>query len=408
MSAPEKTVSGLSKRKYSGTTVINYETSGLFEGNLTADQFSPYSNICPISGWTGVTVQKCGKNLFDASTVSTLNRYINKNTGNLGIPTAEAEWKSTNFIRVAPGMKLFFGQINVTAGAAGMAFYDISKKYISGISSTELSNFGNVVTIPEGAAYLRHSFRIDEGYNTDWEHTVYICLDSAPHEWTPYTGISLPISWESEAGTVYGGSLDVTTGILTVTHSYFEVGPDDINLVGTASTGNTYASFTKPNGLLLGSSMKSNKYTSTTQSSKRYAIRATASFLVYDARFTDLETAKSVIGTIQVVYPLATPQTYQLTPQEVKTLLGQNNVWADTGDTDVTYRADPKLYIQRLAGTTEDDMIANANIPADQYFSVGNRLFKSISAIAAGETIVPGTNCSPTDLATVLNTILAQ
>jgi hypothetical protein len=37
------------------------------------------------------------------------------------------------------------------------------------------------------------------------------------------------------------------------------------------------------------------------------------------------------------VFPLATPQTVQLTPQEVNSLLGQNNISADTGDIDIVY-----------------------------------------------------------------------
>ena len=42
---------------------------------------------------------------------------------------------------------------------------------------------------------------------------------------------------------------------------------------------------------------------------------------------------------IDVVYELATPQTYQLTPTEVTTLLGDNTIWASTGDVSVTYYA---------------------------------------------------------------------
>ena len=49
----------------------------------------------------------------------------------------------------------------------------------------------------------------------------------------------------------------------------------------------------------------------------------------------------------QVCYPLATPITYQLTPQEITSLLGANNLWADTGDSEVEYRADVKLYITK-------------------------------------------------------------
>ena len=53
---------------------------------------------------------------------------------------------------------------------------------------------------------------------------------------------------------------------------------------------------------------------------------------------------------IQFVIPLATPQTYQLTPTEVKTLLGSNNVWADSGDVTIEYYADTKLYIDKKLG----------------------------------------------------------
>lgn len=42
----------------------------------------------------------------------------------------------------------------------------------------------------------------------------------------------------------------------------------------------------------------------------------------------------------QVVYPLATPQTVQLTPQQVSTLLGSNVMWSDlNGDLTVQYKS---------------------------------------------------------------------
>ena len=39
----------------------------------------------------------------------------------------------------------------------------------------------------------------------------------------------------------------------------------------------------------------------------------------------------------QIVYPLATPQTYQLTPQQVNTLVGTNNVWSEQGNIELSY-----------------------------------------------------------------------
>lgn len=54
---------------------------------------------------------------------------------------------------------------------------------------------------------------------------------------------------------------------------------------------------------------------------------------------------------MQVCYPMATPLYYQLTPQEIKTLLGQNSISADTGSVSVTYRADIGLYVaKKIAG----------------------------------------------------------
>ena len=47
---------------------------------------------------------------------------------------------------------------------------------------------------------------------------------------------------------------------------------------------------------------------------------------------------KSAMSGVQLCYELATPLTYQLTPQTVTALVGQNYVWADTGDVTVTVK----------------------------------------------------------------------
>lgn len=83
--------------------------------------------------------------------------------------------------------------------------------------------------------------------------------------------------------TVYGGTLNVTSGELTATH----------------------ANIASYNGETINEPWIS-------------------SMDVYSAGATPTTGA-------QVVYPLATPQTYQLTPAQVSTLLGQNNIFADCG-----------------------------------------------------------------------------
>lgn len=50
------------------------------------------------------------------------------------------------------------------------------------------------------------------------------------------------------------------------------------------------------------------------------------------------EQFKTAMSGIQLVYELATPTTCHLTPQEVRTILGTNNIWADTGDIEVKFK----------------------------------------------------------------------
>ena len=51
---------------------------------------------------------------------------------------------------------------------------------------------------------------------------------------------------------------------------------------------------------------------------------------------------------VQLVYELATPIEVDLTPNtEISTLYGTNNIFADCGDTTVSYYADPTLYINK-------------------------------------------------------------
>lgn len=108
---------------------------------------------------------------------------------------------------------------------------------------------------------------------------------------------------------------------------------------------------------------------------------------------------------VQLCYELATPIEITLTAQEIDTLLGTNNIWADAGPVDVEYRADTKLYIQKINAPTDDDMTADAQIASGKYFIIGNTLYLSTTVIPAGDTIIPGTNCQKTNLAAALNAL---
>lgn len=224
----------------------------------------------------------------------------------------------------------------------------------------------------------------------------------------------IPISWQSEAGTVYGGSLDVTTGLLTVTMAEVDLGTLEYNA-------NSAYGFQSADALPGFKPTADNNSEATAICANRqntsfnvlYAAGTNGNYIAglpsgkvsISSNISTAAAFKTAMSGVQLVYELATPQTYQLTPTEVEMLLGDNNVWADTGDSTVTYRADTKLYIQKINAPTDDDMIADAQIASGRYFIVGGNLYRSTTTIPAGDIITPGSNCILTNLADALNAL---
>lgn len=74
---------------------------------------------------------------------------------------------------------------------------------------------------------------------------------------------------------------------------------------------------------------------------------STPIIVIKDTNYTDKDTFKSAVGGYYLRYELATPITVQLTPTQVEQLLGQNNVWADTGDVEELIYTDRQVYYGR-------------------------------------------------------------
>ena len=193
---------------------------------------------------------------------------------------------------------------------------------------------------------------------------------------------TISISRQDEAGTVYGGTLDVLSGVLTVdkialsfsggavsdgTYGYqnaplyhVEIPNYDTVRIKRASASASLASLLSNYFLMTtGSSaqyMKNNEIRTEGASVPQYL------YFRWDAAadVTAINTAFSSTPLV-VVAELATSATYQLTPHEVNTLLGDNNIWADTGDTAVEYRQDPTLalaekYEKPSGGISKSDL----------------------------------------------------
>ena len=162
----------------------------------------------------------------------------------------------------------------------------------------------------------------------------------------PVESETLPVSWSDEAGTVYGGSRK-TDGTLTETWGLLELRVSDMNnsenypgwknsgikaLYGADKGSIPTTDFLVNVGDGLGINTNGNNdicYLPT----GTYGLTQSQ----WQAQYPDL--------VIQILVKLATPNEYTLSPISLNTYYGDNNVWCDTGDTQLNYRADIDKYI---------------------------------------------------------------
>jgi hypothetical protein len=175
----------------------------------------------------------------------------------------------------------------------------------------------------------------------------------ADDETTPTVSNVYNIEFPSEAGTVYGGTLDVTNGVLTVDRAIVDGG----DLTWNYWTGDNFYADKQGKTALTNIDILCDCYPiGAVGTYGIYCIESSATqrryIYICDSQYSHDSTGasqlKSDMTGHKICYRLATPQTYNLTPTEVKTLLGINNIFADCGDVDVEYVRDATLIINKL------------------------------------------------------------
>lgn len=378
-----------------GQTVSNITFKPMLRLSSVSDAtFAPYSNICPISGWMGANVTRTGKNLA----YSKLN---NKSITGNGVIDDSGNTNDLCLARVIKGVTYVISDNEPTTHvyaffenepAQGSVSYNNSRYVV-------VNNSSFVAPI---TGYVAFRVPINYGYGQ-------LELGSTATAYEPYSGTTIPISWQSSAGTVYGGTLDVTSGVLTVDRAYVDLGTLTWEKAAENTVFRTTLAGAKtglPNTIC---DKRKMVYTQRFNLTSPYELAPYNAVNIYICslvgEYTTATAFKAAMSGCHVCYELAQPTSVTLTATEVLTLLGQNNVWADCGPVSVEYPCDTKLYIQKINTPTDDDMIADANIASGQYFIVNNNLYISTAAILAGDPIKPGTNCTLTNLAAALNAL---
>lgn len=332
-----------------GQSFTNLVVYPMIRVSTESATWEPYSNICPISGFNGVKVTRTGKNLLSLTEI--VQGGILPETGVIdsGLTTRVA----SGFIPVKPG-ETYIG--SVENGKVFVCFhcYDENKQ-----NAGNTNILTNPYTIPEGVAYVRVVFRKD---NTNANITPSEVTSGQLEEgstasaYEPF-GQTYSITFPSSAGTVYGGTLTIDedgNGKLVVDQLISTLGNAlAISNSSFAGTGK-YVIYDHLNDLYYDPdnvTVKSEILRTIPYNSTEY--RSAWSMSVYvssnnvnklgvfvPADYT-LSQINDVLSGTSIVYKSTTPVTYHLSAPQVKTLLGQNNIWADTGDIlKLTYRAD--------------------------------------------------------------------
>ena len=345
------------------------------EKGSTATSYTPYSNICPITGHTSAVVTRTGKNLLEyrsalvpgySETINDVTFTVNSDYSikAVGTATTNANFElcyPSNGVRSLQGKTVYIWDKGGSSDTK--CIFALYNQYYGGVL---YANGGNPQTIETQVRAVLHIGTGQTVNYTFYPMVTFSAPDNTFELYRPFQTVTIALG-----ETRYGATLNVLTGMMTVTDGYI-------------------ASY---NGETLPSTWISDR----------------------DAY------AEGTIPTIgaQVVYKLASPQTVQLSPSKIQTLLGENSLFATTGDIlSLTYRADMKTYVdeqvaeanlktRQMMTTVTTKMVAPSNLVVGDIVIVNDDLYKVINSnIASGEAMVVGTNVEKITLTEYIQSLI--
>lgn len=344
-----------------GEIVISYSQSG-------SGDPSP-SNICPIT--PGLSLQ-----MDDSTTLEIYGAKLNPVTGSLTVDR---------------GIYTFTGNEGNYAQQTGRVAIKTNLTMKSG--SAVCDHFANVVSGATNWLYITTTM-IAEDLKTYMQNNtvnaVYLLATPITYNLsqtelaralTALETTVYPVSWQSVAGTVYGGTDKVTQGELSVSKMAFTFdASEDENwqLTGTGTNrvfrlNNAFSNSiirARDNTYICNMAILTRQifdienlgasywFFRTTDSTNNYDLLVGTS--TDDVNMT-LEEFKTMLAStpMVIVADLRTPITYSLTPETITLTEGNNTIWADTGDSTLTYRG---VQSQTLLGFN----MLNSNLGSEE------------------------------------------
>ena len=319
-----------------GYTANNLKFEPMIVATSVSDYtFVPYSNICPISGRDGLNLYQAGVNL--ANTTIYKQGYV---LGSDGSETVNANYCITDKCIVTAGKSyvLKFKENSggiVSDNVIRIGWYKSNGDFISRSVPTNNTQY---VTAPTNTAYCKLSYNNNIGSdNYKWD--IMLNEGQTALDYVPYQGSTHTATFSD---TVYGGVWKPQEGkavidTLITTHDknsdwtrntsgiFYVNAPSGIDDLVACNSFKPYI----PNG------------SSTLIPDLNCRLNNVKTFINFKMLSCDtLEEFKQAIDglTIQVAYKIAAPTEITLTAEQIELLKGQNVLWTDGDNIEITYK----------------------------------------------------------------------
>lgn len=322
------------------------------------------TNVRPISGWDAVNVVDTGKNLWHPvsnypATGNGITYSLNAD-GSIHVQgTASAQ--SNNYPIASNGLSVDAGTytISIHSTDSNIHFICGGGGGTAGLAYTDMTNNASKTFTTSGGTTGHNIIRVNSGATVNGDIYIQLEKGSTATPWESYNRHSVTINL---GRTVYGGTLNPLTGVLTVDRQFFELDGNSNVTKGSSGTTQPAEAFPYWATIYIPCNNATTNYSAWRFShGKCQSAAYSGIFRTFKANNTTIQTtvgtdallsttadaktwlqAQKDNGTpLQIVAELTTPLTYQLSPQTFRSLVGNNNIFADTGNVALEYWAHP-------------------------------------------------------------------
>lgn len=320
------------------------------------------TNIRPISGWDSVKVYRAGENLWGGQRIidgvqhvlvtkpepDTTNKTISFNASASVLDDINMTYNVRYKENTRYTFIITFKNESENYNYSNLRVYYTDGTYSVIPNASEAQTKTTVVLTTTQGKTVRYLRKINQSGRTALYYDECAILEGVhtADDFVPYDGDVYDIDLPQ---TVYGGTLDVSSGVVTVDRAiYTFTGSEN----WASWSGIYYSSGKLVGGISDNASVNCFADKAVAKSRGALVAEKTSGVACYGTGIYIGTTEHASIADytgMNLVYKLApsAQTTLTLTPEQVTTLLGQNNIYADAGEVSVTYRADTGLYIDK-------------------------------------------------------------